>query len=172
MSHLFLQSKKAKFLAVSLAATSIVLASCAKGPGASATSDSAAIEQAALVSELTVFRSPTCGCCGKWIEHMESVGFRVKDEITEDMTAVKQQHGVPNNMASCHTTVANGYVIEGHIPAADVAQLLTEKPDVAGIAVPGMPIGSPGMESGDYVEPYTVFSFTETGETTSFAEHF
>lgn len=128
-------------------------------------------EQVSMTSELTVFRSPTCGCCSQWIEHMEAAGFQVKDTVTEDMTAVKEQHGVPANLASCHTTIANGYVIEGHIPADDVQRLLAEKPNVAGIAVPGMPIGSPGMESGNYVEPYTVFSFTQSGETTTFAEH-
>jgi len=102
---------------------------------------------------------------------MEAAGFRVKDEITEDMTAVKQQYGVPANLASCHTTVADGYVIEGHVPATDVQRLLTEKPDINGITVPGMPIGSPGMESGDYVESYTVFSFSEDGSITAFADH-
>jgi len=85
--------------------------------------------------------------------------------------AIKKQYGVPANLASCHTTIVDDYVVEGHIPAEDVQRLLAEKPDIAGIAVPGMPIGSPGMESGDYVEPYTVFSFTESGETAAFAEH-
>ncbi|WP_084606892.1 DUF411 domain-containing protein [Leptolyngbya iicbica] len=127
--------------------------------------------QSAIAAELTVFRSPTCGCCSLWIDHMKEAGFTVRDEVTEDMTAIKQEYGLPQNLASCHTTIANGYVIEGHIPAADVQRLLTEKPDIAGIAVPGMPIGSPGMESGNYVEPYTVFSFTDTGETAAFAEH-
>ncbi|WP_239112616.1 DUF411 domain-containing protein [Halomicronema sp. CCY15110] len=127
--------------------------------------------QSAIAAELTVFRSPTCGCCGLWIDHMEQAGFTVRDEVTEDMATVKQEYGLPQNLASCHTTIADGYVIEGHIPAADVQRLLTEKPDIAGIAVPGMPIGSPGMESGNYVEPYTVFSFTDAGETAAFAEH-
>ena len=127
--------------------------------------------QSAIAAELTVFRSPTCGCCSLWIDHMEQAGFTVRDEVTEDMTAVKQEYRLPQNLASCHTTLADGYVIEGHIPAADVQRLLAEKPDIAGIAVPGMPIGSPGMESGNYVEPYTVFSFTDTGETAAFAEH-
>ncbi len=126
---------------------------------------------AALVSEITVFRSPTCSCCGQWIAHAEAAGFQVKDEITEDMSAIKQQYGVPDSLTSCHTTVVGDYVIEGHVPAEDVKRLLAEKPDIAGIAVPGMPVGSPGMESGDYVEPYTVFSFTESGETAAFAEH-
>jgi len=154
-----------------LIATSITMAGCsaADGPTAQTTTDS--VQHVATGTELTVFRSPTCGCCGKWIEHMEAAGFRVKDEVTEDMTAIKEQYRVPAQLASCHTTVVDGYVVEGHIPAADVQRLLTEKPDVAGIAVPGMPIGSPGMESGDYIEPYTVFSFQEDGTTAAFAEH-
>ncbi|MBE9078107.1 DUF411 domain-containing protein [Romeria aff. gracilis LEGE 07310] len=160
----------AQFLTVGLAAAGVGLTGCtlAQGPEAETGEDGA---QGVMTQELTVFRSPTCSCCGKWIEHMEAAGFQVQDEIAEDMTAVKQQYGVPANLASCHTTVADGYVIEGHIPAAYVQRLLTEKPDVAGIAVPGMPIGSPGMESGDYVEPYTVFSFTEDGNTETFVEH-
>jgi hypothetical protein len=127
--------------------------------------------QPAIAAELTVYRSPTCGCCGLWIEHMEQAGFTIRDEITEDVTAIKEQYGLPSNLASCHTTIANGYVIEGHIPADDVKRLLTQQPDIAGIAVPGMPIGSPGMESGDYVEPYTVFSFDDEGVLDTFTEH-
>ena len=102
---------------------------------------------------------------------MQAAGFTVKDEITEDMAAIKQQYGVPAPLASCHTALVNSYIVEGHIPAADVQRLLTEHPNVAGIAVPGMPIGSPGMESGDYQEPYTVFSFTQDGATEPFQEH-
>ena len=164
---------KSKAFALGLAATSLVLASCAatQETGMTASPEKIASAEAALVSEITVFRSPTCGCCGKWIEHAEAAGFQVKDEITEDMSAIKQQYGVPQSLTSCHTTIVGDYVVEGHIPAEDVQRLLTEKPDVAGIAVPGMPIGSPGMESGDYTEPYTVFSFTESGETATFAEH-
>lgn len=119
---------------------------------------------------IEVFRSESCGCCGQWVKHMQEAGFTVSETITEDMDAIKQQHGVTDELASCHTAIADGYVIEGHIPADDVQRLLTEKPDVTGIAVPGMPIGSPGMEVGDEREPYTVLSFKgETIET--FAEH-
>ncbi len=154
--------------------TVLAIAGCTAAPEVgitrSSTADNVASVQA-LSSEMTVFRSPTCGCCGQWIEHVEAAGFQVNDEVTEDMAAVKQQYGVPQNLTSCHTTVVGDYVIEGHVPAEDIQRLLVEKPDVAGIAVPGMPIGSPGMESGDYVEPYDVFSFTDSGETAVFAEH-
>lgn len=123
-----------------------------------------------VTAEVQVFRSPSCGCCGKWVEHMEAAGFTVSETLTDDLDPIKQEHGVSEDLASCHTAIADGYVIEGHIPAADVQRLLAEKPDVTGIAVPGMPIGSPGMEIGDEREPYTVFSFDESGAE-PFAEH-
>ncbi len=122
-------------------------------------------------ADLTVYRSPTCSCCGQWIDHMQSAGFQVQDIVTDDMATIKAQYGVPEKMASCHTAIAGGYIIEGHVPAADVQRLLREHPDLLGIAAPGMPIGAPGMESGSKVDPYTVFSFTQTGETAIFAEH-
>ena len=128
-------------------------------------------EQAALTNEITVFRSPNCGCCGLWMEHLEAAGFQVKDNVTENLESVKQQYDIPENLATCHTAIVAGYVIEGHVPVEDIQRLLAQKPAVAGLAVPGMPIGSPGMESGGYVEPYTVFSFTEDGSTATFAEH-
>ena len=166
---------KLKTLALSLAAISLVLAGCTAtnslGMSATSSSEEDAIAKTALASQITVFRSPTCGCCGQWIEHAKAAGFQVKDEITEDMSAIKQQYGIPPSLTSCHTAVVGDYLIEGHIPAEDVQRLLIEKPAVAGIAVPGMPTGSPGMESGDYTEPYTVFSFTDSGETAAFAEH-
>ncbi|WP_035991521.1 DUF411 domain-containing protein [Leptolyngbya sp. KIOST-1] len=156
---------------VGLVSTGIAATGCSLAQGPHAQNGTEVAEQVAITAEITVFRSPTCGCCGQWIEHMKAAGFIVKDNLTEDLTAIKEQYGVPANLASCHTTIVDGYVVEGHIPAEDVQRLLTEKPDVAGIAVPGMPIGSPGMESGSYVEPYTVFSFTESGEPVPFAEH-
>lgn len=122
-------------------------------------------------AELTVFRSPTCSCCGQWIEHIEAAGFQVQDNVTEEMTILKQQYGIPDDLTSCHTAMVGGYVIEGHVPAVDVLRLLAERPNVAGLAVPGMPVGSPGMESGSDVEPYTVFSFTQNGDISAFAEH-
>ncbi|MEO0759496.1 MAG: DUF411 domain-containing protein [Cyanobacteria bacterium J06648_16] len=125
----------------------------------------------AAAGEVTVFRSPTCGCCGQWAEHLQAAGFQIKDELTEDMDAVKAQYNIPDGFSACHTAIVGDYVVEGHIPVEDVIRLLAEKPDIAGIAVPGMPIGSPGMESGNYVEPYTVFSYTETGETAAFSAH-
>jgi hypothetical protein len=117
------------------------------------------------------FRSPSCGCCHGWVEHMRANGFQVEDNVVEDIEAVKREHNVPAELASCHTAIANGYVIEGHIPATDVVRLLREQPEVAGIAVPGMPIGSPGMESGNIRQPYAVYTFTNDGSFAVFQEH-
>ena len=121
--------------------------------------------------QVTTFRSPTCGCCGAWIDHMKAAGFEVTDKVTEDMEGVKREHNVPEDLSACHTAIVGGYVVEGHIPAADVQRLLMEKPNVVGITVPGMPLGSPGMESGNIKEPYEVLTFDQSGQTTVFAEH-
>lgn len=121
--------------------------------------------------EITVYRSPTCGCCGKWLEHMKANQFKVKDVISDNMPAIKQQYGVPAQLASCHTAIVNGYVIEGHVPASDVKRLLTEKPAVAGLAAPGMPMGSPGMEMGGHKDAYQVMSFDKNGQSQVFENH-
>lgn len=109
--------------------------------------------------EITVYRSPTCGCCGKWIEHLKQNNFNVKDNINDAMEEIKTRYGVPKEMASCHTAIVDGYVVEGHVPAADIKTLLKTKPKVTGLAVPGMVTGSPGMEMGGRVDPYDVMSF-------------
>lgn len=118
---------------------------------------------ASIASKITVYRDPSCSCCGGWIEHLTAQGFQPRNVLTSNIYALKQQYGVPNDLASCHTAVINGYIIEGHVPADEIKRLLAEKPDVAGITVPGMPIGTPGMESGNIREPFTVFSFDEQG---------
>ncbi|MGA1476588.1 MAG: DUF411 domain-containing protein [Prochlorothrix sp.] len=121
--------------------------------------------------EVVTYRSPTCGCCKGWVAHMEQQGFRVQDNVVEDMEAIKAQHQVPADLASCHTAIVGDYVIEGHVPASDVRQLLADRPDVLGITAPGMPIGSPGMESGNIREPYTVFTFDSAGNSSPFSQH-
>ena len=120
--------------------------------------------------EITVYRSPTCGCCSKWIAHLEANGFKVVARDREDMTSVKIENGVRREFSSCHTAVIDGYVIEGHVPAEDIQRLLQDRPAVAGIAVPGMPIGSPGME-GPNPQPYDVVTFDALGNTSVFASH-
>jgi len=117
--------------------------------------------------ELHVYKSPTCGCCAKWVTHMEAAGFKVTVEDETDMAAVKRRTGVPYELSSCHTAVAGEYVIEGHVPAAVVRRFLEEKPNVAGISVPEMPIGSPGME-GPNPQPYEVIAFDGKGNRTVF----
>lgn len=129
-----------------------------------------ACSQAAAAATLEVFKSPYCGCCGAWVEHMRAAGFTVKVTEVEDMANFGSQLGVPENLRSCHTTKAGKYLIEGHVPAADVKRLLKEQPNALGIAVPGMPAGSPGMDQGPEKEPYKTILFTAKGERV-FAAH-
>jgi hypothetical protein len=106
-----------------------------------------------------MYKTPTCGCCGLWADHMRENGFTVQEVIRADLAPIRKQYGVPGNMISCHTAVVDGYALEGHVPADVVARMLRERPAVAGIAVPGMPLGSPGMEQLGRWEPYEVFTF-------------
>lgn len=119
---------------------------------------------------LTVYKDPSCGCCKKWVEHMQSSGFAVTAHDDADMDALKDHYGVPSGVRSCHTALIGNYVIEGHVPASDVDRLLKEQPKVAGLSVPGMVVGSPGMEGGT-AKPYSVVAFQKTGSTTVFASH-
>ncbi|MEH1938837.1 MAG: DUF411 domain-containing protein [Nostoc sp.] len=107
----------------------------------------------------TVYHSPDCNCCGGWIDHLKAEGFKITDFSTSDIETVKQKYNVPDNLSSCHTAIVNGYVIEGHVPADDIKRLLQEKPNVAGLSVPQMPVGTPGMEMGNRKDPFSVFSF-------------
>ena len=119
-----------------------------------------------------VFKSPTCGCCAMWVEHMKANGFNVRTTEINDLTEIKKSRGVPDRVQSCHTAVVNGYVVEGHVPAADVHRLLKEKPAIAGIAVGGMPMGSPGMDfPGTKAQAYDVMAFDKTGATRVYAKH-
>lgn len=117
---------------------------------------------------LVVHHDPNCGCCGKWIDHMEQHGFAVEAILETDMNGVKRELGVPGNLPSCHTATIGGYVVEGHIPAADVQRLLEERPDAKGLSVPGMPLGSPGMEYGNRRHAYDVLLFDDSGNTSVF----
>ena len=128
--------------------------------------------QRAQQPTVEVFKSPTCGCCSKWVDHLRANGFTVRTTDTSAMDDLKAKHQIPQPARSCHTALVGGYVIEGHVPAADVQRLLKERPAIAGIAVPGMPIGSPGMEvPGMKAQPYDVLAFTEEGTTRIFASH-
>ena len=114
-------------------------------------------------TKMIVYKTSTCGCCGKWVEHLTANGFEVDVRDVNDIVSEGRKLGVPDALRSCHTGSIGGYAIEGHVPAADVKRLLAEKPKARGLAVPGMPIGSPGMESDGYVEPYSVFLFQSDG---------
>ena len=119
-----------------------------------------------------VYKDPGCGCCSLWADHLKAAGFTVNVTEKADLAAFKTSHGVPQQARSCHTALVGGYVLEGHVPAADLQRLLKEKPAVVGIAVPGMPIGSPGMEvKGMKPAAYDVVSFDKQGATKVFTSY-
>jgi len=128
----------------------------------------AAIADADLPS-IVVYKTAACGCCNGWVEHLQAAGFEVDARNVTDLMSVKRDAGVPVDHSSCHTGLIDGYVVEGHVPADIVKQMLAERPDIAGIAVPGMPVGSPGME-GPGARPYEVKAFTRQGATSVYAE--
>lgn len=119
---------------------------------------------------LQVYKSPFCGCCGAWVEHMRDAGLTVQVTELDDVETVKRDLGVPETLHSCHTALIDGYVIEGHVPAREVLRLLRERLPATGLAVPGMPIGSPGMEQGDQRDPYSVILFNGS-EQMSYARY-
>ena len=121
------------------------------------------------MAAMQVYKSPTCGCCGKWVDHVKAAGFAPEVHDVADLSPVKTNGGVPPDLQSCHTAIIGGYTIEGHVPADVIRQLLAEKPRIAGIAVPGMPIGSPGMEVGARKDAYEVIAFTKDGNTSVYA---
>ncbi len=119
---------------------------------------------------MTVWKNPSCGCCGNWVEHMRAAGFRVAVREVEDLDGIKRMAGVPEPLQSCHTAQVGGYVVEGHVPAADIKRLLAERPAGRGLAVPGMPSGSPGMENG-MRDPYDVILLKRDGRAEVFSSH-
>ena len=128
--------------------------------------------QRAQPPAVEVFKSSTCGCCSKWVDHLRTHGFTVRTTDVEAIDDVKAKHQIPQSARSCHTALVGGYVVEGHVPATDVQRLLKERPAIAGIAVPGMPIGSPGMEvPGVKPQAYDVIMFNRQGTTKVFASH-
>lgn len=121
---------------------------------------------------VVVHKSPTCGCCGAWVDHLRGEGFTVEVRETDDLNPIKERVGVPHGKGSCHTAEIGGYFVEGHVPAADIKRLLEEKPRAKGLVLPGMPLGSPGMEVPDgTVQPYTVELVEDSGTTRPYAEH-
>lgn len=121
--------------------------------------------------KIVMYQHPQCGCCGKWADHLRGHGFTVEVIATREMSRVRSEAGVPRALGSCHTATVGGYVVEGHVPVADVQRLLAERPPVAGIAAPGMPLGSPGMEGPYPADHYNVIGFDAEGNTQVFASH-
>lgn len=127
--------------------------------------------QPADAPRVTVYKSPSCQCCSQWVEHLREHGFVAQVESERNLAAVRERLGVPVKLAACHTGVVGDYLIEGHVPASDIQRLLQERPKARGLTVPGMPIGSPGMEQGDRRQPYATLLFREDGQTSVFARH-
>jgi hypothetical protein len=121
------------------------------------------------LTEITVYRSPSCGCCKKWEDHLRANGFTIKDVAQDDLSDIKAESGVTGKLASCHTALVGGYVIEGHVPAADIQRLLAQKPKIVGLTAPGMPGAAPGMDTSK--DPYQVLTFDAKGNTTVWAKH-
>ena len=121
-------------------------------------------------TKIVVYKSPTCGCCTAWVDHLKASGFEVTARDVADVAPIKARYGIPTRLASCHTGLVGAYAIEGHVPAADIQRLLSQKPKAVGLAVPGMPMGSPGME-GPRKDRYDVLLVQAGGATKVFARH-
>jgi hypothetical protein len=162
-------------------ASATALAACAQEPDTAARKTPATMPAMALETEtsaaaalplVVVSKSPSCGCCGRWVEHMRAAGFELEVHNMDNMSPVKERVGVPPGKGSCHTAEVAGYFIEGHVPAEDVKRLLAERPDARGLVVAGMVMGSPGMEMpGGRVQPYRVELVAKDGSTTVYARH-
>ena len=150
-----------KTFAVVLLSTAL-LSGCSVGEGT--------VEQA--LPEMAVYKDAACGCCSQWVEHVKAYGFPATATNVDDLDAVKAKYNVPRGAQSCHTAIVDGYVIEGHVPAADIQKLLKERPAIAGLAVPAMPVGSPGMEvPGIQPQPYDVLALHKDGTTAVFSSY-
>jgi hypothetical protein len=162
----------------SILAASLLLAACSRsgGDGAPPTEITSSAAQApasaAALPTMTVYKSPTCGCCKNWIEHVKTAGFAVEVHDLDDLSEIKAEAGVPERARSCHTAIVDGYAIEGHVPAETIKRLLRERPRVAGLAVPGMPVGSPGMEvPGQAADKYDVVAYDRNGAVSVYESH-
>lgn len=129
-----------------------------------------ALAQVRAAPVVEVYKSATCGCCGKWIDHLRAAGFTVRAQDVSEPARYREKFGVPEALGSCHTATVGGYALEGHVPAREIRRLLAERPKARGLAVPSMPPGSPGME-GPPPQPYAVLLFDERGRTTVFARY-
>lgn len=142
--------------------TLIALVISMAAPAAWAASDTPVVD---------VYKSPTCGCCSKWVDHLKANGFTVRSHDTNDVAKHKARLGVPAGYGACHTAQVNGYLVEGHVPAKEIKRMLKQKPRVRGLAVPAMPMGSPGMETAGYKDSYDVFVVNRDGSTQTYAHY-
>jgi hypothetical protein len=168
LNHYSIPRKFVKKLAIFASLTGLIFVIVAF---TSLTADSQAPETVSpdARAKVVLYKTPTCGCCGKWAQHMEKAGFEVEvhNMAQQALTAVKLSHGIESKFWSCHTAVIGDYLVEGHVPAEEVIKMLDEKPEIAGLAVPGMPIGSPGMEVPDKTQwdAYNVLAFQKNGSS-------
>ena len=162
-------------LRISAVALVLGLAGCARGPATTSAATTGLDGNQPVVDQnlpsVVAYRSPTCGCCELWVEHLRAAGFQVEIKNTDDIGAIKEEAGVPVGKGSCHTARVGAYWVEGHVPASDVKRLLAEKPDARGLVVPGMVHGSPGMEQGGVTQPYDVLLIANDGSTSVFSHH-
>lgn len=164
-----------------LVSSSVVLEACVRPPTPSAGAERVTTEmprraipvgQAVALPLVRVHKSPSCGCCTLWVEHLRKTGFTVEVHHQDNLNPLKERLGVPYGKGSCHTAEVGGYVVEGHVPAEDIKRLLAQAPAARGLVLPGMPMGSPGMEMPDgRTQPYTVELVGHDGSTTAFAQH-
>jgi len=159
-----------------IALAALGLAGCSNssesGKAVAKASQAAASTTAQTKPDVVMYKPPTCDCCTGWAEHLSKDGFRVEVKKYDDMDAIKAKFGVSEKLASCHTAIVDGYVIEGHVPAADVERLLKERPDIVGLTAPGMPMKSPGMQAvGQPPQGYSVLAFDKNGNTTVFHKY-
>lgn len=148
-----------------------VLALIACAPEAQVAPPVTAQAQPQELPKVVVHKSEYCGCCELWVGHMREAGFEVEVINTENFDSIKTRVGLPAGLGSCHTAEVDGYFVEGHVPAGDVKRMLRERPRIRGIAVPGMPLGSPGMEYGDRKQPYDVIAVAPDGSASVYASH-
>ncbi|MFC1602049.1 DUF411 domain-containing protein [Pseudomonadota bacterium] len=157
-----------------LAATSLIAAlfiGFATGSNAGNSSDSTPVNSAKPI-EITVYKSPSCGCCKGWVDHLRTEGFNVITHDHQNMDPIKKSAGIPGNLQSCHTALVEGYAIEGHVPAADIKKLLKNRPNIAGLTAPGMPMKSPGMQAAHLApKDYDVLAFGKNGKTAVFTKY-
>lgn len=153
------------------------LSACARTPATAAGGSTAVPPKASAAANpalpaALVHKSPTCGCCGVWVEHLRAAGFAVEVRDHDNLNPVKERLGVPHGKGSCHTAEIGGYMIEGHVPVEDIRRLLAERPSARGLVLPGMPAGSPGMEMPDgRVQAYTVELVARDGSTSAYSQH-